>query len=81
MTNSHGNTSKDIRKFLRECGEKPTMERVEEVQREVSRTQSQNEQVDRIAKEMGLGTHDRKGKVTRERIERKVSEEQKRRGR
>ncbi len=53
MSNTLGNDSRGIRRFLRENGYKPDMSTVERVQREVSRTVAQNEAVIRRAKEMG----------------------------
>ncbi len=74
---SGGNTIKDVRRFIRSCGYKPTAANVEMIQREVSRTQSQNEQVERIAQETGQGgAYDAKGKITRERAKAHVDAEQ-----
>lgn len=53
LTNSAGNTAKDVRKFLRKHGVAPNVAMVERIQREVSRTQSQNERVVAIHKELG----------------------------
>lgn len=52
MSNSHGNSDKQIRKFLRENGVPPTMANVERIGREVRRTEAQNERVERIHKEL-----------------------------
>lgn len=52
MPNSVGNTNKDIRKFCREVGVKPTVANVEKMQREVTRTQTENERLVRHHKEM-----------------------------
>ena len=53
MPNSVGNTNKDIRRFCRENGVPPTVANVERIQREVCRTQSENERVVRESKERG----------------------------
>lgn len=76
-SNSYGNTGKQVRKFLRENGYKPTVGMVERVQREVSRTESQNEAIDRVHKEMererGVpATVDMKGRDASEAVRRAV---------
>ena len=71
--NSVGKTGRDVRKFCREVGVKPTAANVEKMGRELRRTEAENENVGRIAKESGRGgTYDEKGKVTRERIKRNI---------
>lgn len=43
--NSYGNDNRGIRKWIREMGEKPSVALVERLQREVSRSQTENERV------------------------------------
>ncbi len=75
--NSGGNTTRDIQRFIKSMGYKPTSANVELIRAEVTRTQSQNETVGRVAKETGQdGAYDSKGKVTHERINKVVSAEQ-----
>ena len=80
-SNSAGNTSRDVRKFLRSIGVKPTADNVERVQREVCRTESQHEAVMREAKERGVhGPRDAKGEVA-PRIKERIAREQAERAR
>lgn len=53
MTNSYGNTNRDVRKFLREHFVKPTAGNVEKYGREIRRTETENERVISRAKEIG----------------------------
>jgi hypothetical protein len=57
MSNAHGNTAKDIRKWLRQIGVKPTLSNVERIGREVRRGESRHEQIqktnEQVAKELG----------------------------
>ena len=80
MRNSHGNDNSGVRKFLREIGVKPNVANVERMQREVSRSQTERERVQRIAKETGRGgTYDRKGEVharVREAVQREMRNRQ-----
>ena len=62
MTNSHGNTNRDIRKWLRKMGVQPSVRNVEAIQREVSRTQSEDEAVTRRAVDSGEAEAMRKAK-------------------
>lgn len=63
MSNSYGNTNKQVRRFLREHGIPPTMGNVERIGKEVRRSQTENERVERIAKETGrAGTFDARGR-------------------
>ena len=55
MPRSVGKTARDIRKFCRTAGVKPSLANVERIQREVARTESENDTVDRVAKETGRG--------------------------
>lgn len=55
MRNTYGNDKRGVMKFLREVGIKPTVGNVERMQREVSRSQTENERAERIAKETGRG--------------------------
>lgn len=68
MSNSAGNTKRDVMRFLRESGVPPTVANVERIGREIRRTHAQNEQVDRIHKEIEAtrgvpSTVDEKGDV------------------
>jgi hypothetical protein len=64
VTFSHGKTGKDVRRFLRQMGYRPNAAMVERVQREVVRTQSENERVQKTAQESGRGgAYDQKGDV------------------
>ena len=80
ITNSVGNSSKSIRAFLRESGIKPSVGNVERMQREVSRSQSENERVERVAKETGRGglrypgTGEDAHKKVKEAVKRKLAE-------
>ena len=77
MTNSHGNTNRDIRKFLRETGVKANVANVERIGREVRRTEAQNEQAEKFAKERGDQLSDERGPVEqriRERVQRELRE-------
>lgn len=49
---SAGNTGRDIRRFLREVGVKPSVSNVERIGREVRRTEAQNEALERTYREM-----------------------------
>ena len=53
MSNSHGNTDRDVRKWLRKMGVKPSLDNVEAIGREVRRTQNEDEAVERRARESG----------------------------
>lgn len=88
MPNSVGNTGKQVRKFLRSRGVKPTIANVERIQREVTRTQTENERVQRIAKEQARargesGTYDSRGQDVhariRERVQRDLERDQRNR--
>lgn len=78
MSNSAGNTNRDVRKFLRDHGIKASASNVELIGREVRRTMAQNEAVDKMHKELGTGLRDRKGRDAREvakaRVKRKLKE-------
>ena len=64
VTNSAGNTNRDVRRFLRESGVKPTIANVERIAREVRRSESENASVERIALETGRGgLRDQRGPV------------------
>ena len=75
-TNSVGNSTKAVRRFCRENGVKPTVANVERMQREVSRSQTDNERVERIAKETGRGglRHPVTGEDMAQRVKRRVSD-------
>lgn len=67
-SNSVGNDNRGIRKWMREMGMRPTVASVERMQREVRRTESQNEKVEKLHKEMARdkgipSTVDHKGDV------------------
>ena len=55
MRNTIGNDKRGVMQFLRSVGKKANCSNVERMQREVSRSQSENERVERIAKESGRG--------------------------
>lgn len=58
-----GGDKRSVRRFIRECGYKPTASNVERIQREVNRTQSQHERVQKEAIERGMGgTRDERGR-------------------
>lgn len=78
MSNSHGNTSRDVRRFLRSVGVKPSVDNVERIGREVRRTEAQNERQEVLGREMGLGPRDGGGDV-KSRVERQVRAEMARR--
>ena len=52
MPNSLGNTRRDVRKFCKRVGVKPTAANVEKMQREVTRTQSERDTLTRIHREI-----------------------------
>jgi hypothetical protein len=79
-TNSAGNDSRGVRRFIRDVlKENPTVARVEQIQREVSRTQSQNEARAREARERGATTRDTRGRDMREVVTRIVRRDLERR--
>lgn len=80
MSNAAGNTNKDVRRFLREHGVKPTVGNVERIGREVRRSQSENERVERIAKESGQRSEllERSAKI-RDAMQRRIAEQQRQR--
>ena len=81
MSNSAGNTNRDLRRFCREVGIKPSAGNVEKMGREVRRTMSQNEQVNRIAKEQGKGLRGKHGDVgpqVKERVAREMRNRERR---
>ena len=81
-TNSVGNSTKAIRRFCRENGVKPTVANVERMQREVSRSQTENERVVSRAKERGgPATTDAKGRDVKRIAESQVRREIAKRGR
>ena len=66
MSNSHGNTDRALRKWLRQMGLKTSVANVELIGKEVRRTESQNDQVDSIGREQARargesGLYDKKG--------------------
>ena len=65
MSNAAGNTNRDVRKFLRSIGVKPTAENVERIGREVRRSESQNEAAERIGREVAPGLRDERGDVVK----------------
>lgn len=76
-----GNTDRDVRKFLRDLGVKANLSNVELIGKEIRRTASENERVEREAKERGEGLRDPHGPVTHERVSRSVELERRRRNR
>ena len=62
-SNSHGNDARGVRRFLRSIGMKPNAANTERMGKELRRTESQNEQVQREGKERGFGLRDEKGDV------------------
>ena len=81
MSNSAGNTGRDVRRFLREHGVKPTAANVDRIGREIRRSAAENERVNRAANESGRGgARDHKGPVD-ERVRAKVLREIERRDR
>ena len=83
-SNSHGNTARAVRRFLREHGVKPNAANVERIGRELRRTESQNDQTQSIHREMqreyGIpSTVDAKGDV-KKRAKAAVKRELKQRG-
>jgi len=86
-SNSHGNDSRAIRKWLREMGVRANASNVELIGKEVRRTEAQNEQVDRIGREIAQATghsglvdrHGRDaGKEAREKVKRQLAKRRKR---
>lgn len=80
MSNAHGNDNRGVRRWLREMGYRPTVGMVERVQREVSRTQTQHENVARIHREISRETGapttvDMKGRDAKARAKRIVERE------
>lgn len=68
MSNAHGNTKRDLMRFLRANGIAPNVSNVERIGREVRRTESQNRAVEQRHKELeatkGIAsTRDEKGDV------------------
>lgn len=68
ITNAGGNTERDVRRFIRDCGYQPTQERMEAVGREVRRSEAENRAVERRARERAAeqgapALVDRKGDV------------------
>ena len=55
MSNSYGNDSRGVRKFLRSIGVRANASNVELIGREVRRSQSENERVERESIERGTG--------------------------
>lgn len=83
--NSYGNDNRGIRRFLRENGVPPTVANVERIGKELRRTESQNDKVVKIHKEMerehGIAaTVDHKGDV-HARVKRHVQRELEKRDR
>lgn len=79
-SNSYGNDHRGVRKFLHSIGVKANASNVALIQREVTRSQSENERVERIARE--TGTHeprDARGPV-KPRVKAQVQADLKRRG-
>jgi hypothetical protein len=74
MSNSAGNTNRDVRKFLRDNGIPATLRNVELIGREVRRSEAENERVEREAKERGDPTCDEHGPIG-ERVKRAVRSE------
>lgn len=77
MRNSVGNDTRGVRRFCREVGMKPTAANVELIQREVSRSQTENERVQIRARETGRGgTRDAQGRdvvaMHRERVKKEI---------
>lgn len=73
---SVGNTNKQVRKFIRECGLKADMSTVERISKEVRRTESQNEAIQRASRETGrAGTFDLRGRDAHRMAERQVRRE------
>lgn len=52
MPNHVGKTDRDVRRFLRNLGEKTDAANVEKVKRELVRTQQENERREKLAKEI-----------------------------
>ena len=53
MSNSVGNTNRDVRKFCREHGIKPNAANVDIISREVRRTENENERLSKMHQEIG----------------------------
>ena len=56
MPNSTGKTNKEVRRFLRECGEKPNVANVERVGREIRRTRQEHERHEAVSREIERAT-------------------------
>ncbi len=76
MSNSVGNDSKSVRKWLRSIGVPPTAGNVERIGKEVRRSESENRRVEQQAKETGRGgTYDMRGRDAHKVAERTVRRE------
>lgn len=78
-SNSGGNTNRDVRKFIRESGYNPTVANVERVQREIRKSQTENEQtIARAKAQGGPSTVDSRGRdaqeVARARVQKELRE-------
>jgi len=81
MSNSGGNTGRDVRKFCRENGIKPSLENVHRLGKEFRRTAQDNERMDRMHKQAGTGKlRDEKGDV-HSRVKAQVEHEMRNRNR
>lgn len=85
MSNSAGNTNRDVRRFLRSLGVRADVRNVELIGREVRRSESENERVERESREVERATGrpsttDEKGDV-HARVKREVKRELKSRRR
>lgn len=75
MSNAAGNTNRDVRRFLRESGVKPTAANVDRIGREVRRSQTQNETVERISREIGAPSPlEQRAARAREEIRRRIEQ-------
>jgi DNA-binding protein YbaB len=80
-SNSAGNTNRDLRRFLRESGYQPTAARIQQVQREVTKSQTENERTVARAKEQGgPSTVDARGRDAQAAARARVQAELARRG-
>lgn len=74
LSNSGGNTDRDVRKFIRGMGGVANAENVARIGREVRRSEAENRRVEAEAKERGVDTRDAKGEV-KPRVKKKVLDE------
>lgn len=72
LSNSYGNDRRGLRRFLRSVNIPPNASNMERIGKEVRRTQSETERIQRASKEQGGGTYDARGRDMHEVVRRKV---------